>query len=176
MVMVIGGTLVYLGGKAYLASAEADASREEAASALYRAQLFDEYEQIASRQSFWGWGSSDWPRVSGAESVDNWYLLLALMHGLTGLLLFVLMLVVPIWRMLWIGMVDDSLTPDRRALLFNLSAIIVTIGVAVATVFLGSQLYPLLFLFLGWSDAALVCRSERSMMTAPAFAFRKVIA
>lgn len=162
-ILLIGGGLVYAVGKAYLAGGSQVGSQEDISSAVYRTQLLDEYQNIAKQKSFWGWGPSDFPRVPGMVSVDNYYLLLALMHGVTGMVLFTLLLLISVARLLWVGMFDNDLPPDSRALLFTISSIIVTVGVAVATVFLGSQVLPVFFLFLGWSDACLLYRARPSL-------------
>jgi O-antigen ligase len=181
IVLVVGGGLVYLGGKSYVSNSQGDKeSQEELASAEYRTRLMDEYSDIASQQKLWGWGSTYWPRVPGMASIDNWYLLLMLMYGITGLVLFVLMLVASVARLLWAGLLDNTLTLDQRGMIFTLAGIVIAVAVAVATVFLGGQVFPALFLFLGWSDACLVYRPKRAPVVvsaaAPAFAFRRVIA
>ncbi len=185
LIVVVGGSLIYWAGKAYVAGSKSYGPQEEVASAEYRTELWTEYGQIAMQQSFWGWGSLHWPHVKGMDSVDNWYLLVTIMYGLTGLTLFVTMLGVPIFRLIHKGMSEQNLAPDQRALLFTMSGILVSIGVAIATVFLGAQLYPILFLFLGWSEACLKATQTtsdtglaavRSTVSMPAFAFRKVIA
>ena len=174
VILLAGAALVYFGGKAYVADGKSYESKEEVASAEYRAELVHEYRHIAMVQSFWGWGSPNWPKVPGMVSIDNWYLLVTLMYGVTGLVLFVAMLGAPIVQLLWIGMLENDLDGDLRGMLFTLSGIIAAIAVAVGTVFLGGQLFPLLFLFLGWSDACLVYRPRR-LSAVPVFAFRKVI-
>jgi hypothetical protein len=180
VVLAVAGGLIYFGGKAYVAASDVSgagmyASNEDIASVEYRTQLVSEYRQIALTRSVWGWGSTSWPHVPGMVSVDNWYLLLSLMYGVTGTVLFALMMTVATARLLWVGMFDVNLDGAQRALLFTLGSILIAVAVALATVYLGSQLYPILFLILGWSDACLISRPERTD-AAPSFAFRKVIA
>ena len=175
LIMVAGGSLFYFGAKTFVSDSAATSSREEIASAEYRANLWTEYEDIAMQRSFWGWGSSDWPKIRGMSSIDNWYLLLMLMYGITGVVLFVFMLVLPVGHLIWTGMLDTSLYGDQRALMFTMGGIILSVGVGVATVFLGGQLFPLLFLLIGWSDACLTYRPKR-FSAGPVFAFQKVIA
>jgi O-antigen ligase len=173
--LIVGGGLVYLGGQAYFADAKLSATKEQVASAEYRTKLVDEYAQIAQERKLTGWGSVSWPQVQGMASIDNWYLLLTIMHGFTGLGAFVLMLILPIVQLFWSGMQNDQLAVDQRALIFTLVGIILAIGVSVITVYLGGQLYPLLFLFIGWSDACVIYQPKR-VSTALMFAFRKVYA
>ncbi len=174
-ILTVGGALLYVGGKAYVAGVDVADSPEEVSSAKYRAELLHQYRHIALVQSFWGWGSPDWPKVPGMVSIDNWYLLVMLMHGVTGLVLFGVMITVPTTRLIWVGLIDQDLSPDLRAMIFTMAGILTLIAVSVATVFLGGQLYPLLFLFLGWSDACLTYRPRTS--TALTFLhFRRVLA
>jgi hypothetical protein len=88
------------------------------------------------------------------------------------------MLLAAVARLLWAGLLDNTLTLDQRGMLFTLAGIVIAVAFAVATVFLGGQVFPALFLFLGWSDACMVYRPKRApvVVTAPAFAFRRVIA
>jgi hypothetical protein len=178
LILTLGGGLIYFGAKAYVAGAKADENKEEVASAEYRTRLLDEYSDIAMQRSFWGWGSVFWPRVQGMASIDNWYLLLALMYGVTGVVLFLLMMGVAILQLFWVGMRDVNLAMDQRALIFTLGASIVAVGVSVGSVFLGGQLFPLLFLFIGWGDACLAYRPRYALapITTSAFSFRRVIA
>lgn len=175
LVLVVGSILSYSVGEAYVAGAKLGTPEEELASAEYRTTLWANYWPIATERSLWGWGSADWPKLQGMASIDNFYLVVALMYGVTGLVLFVLMLAFPILQLVRVGMRDADMSDDLRALVFTMGAVILGIGVAVATVFLGGQLFPLLFLFLGWSDACLVYRPRR-LRSAPAFAFRSVVA
>ena len=144
----LAGALVYLAGKAYVAGATTAAAQEEVASAEYRTELLNEYRLIAMQQKVWGWGSPSWPRIPGMISIDNYYLLVTLMFGVTGLVLFLLCVSAATARLLWAGMFDPDLPADQRALLFTMSGVIVAVSVAIATVYLGAQLYPILFLFL----------------------------
>jgi hypothetical protein len=77
------------------------------------------------------------------------------MHGLPGLILYVLMMGVSFSRLLRRALSSSDLPSHDRALLFVLFGIGLAIAVSTAAVFLGEQLYPLLFLFLGWGEACL---------------------
>lgn len=179
--LVLCGVLFYAVGKSYVSDPVAFHAGEEAlASAQYRTQLLDEYKDIALLRPFWGWGSLYWPRVPGMDSVDNWYLLVTLMYGVTGLVLFVTMLATAFLLLIRKGMAAADLDGERRALCFTLSGIVMAISVAIATVFLGAQVYPLLFLFLGWSDACLMNRTvfkSAPVVAEPTheFSFRSVL-
>ena len=180
VILVLGGVILYQAGKTYV-STEDDAP-EEQSSATYRKILIDEYTGIALQHGVWGWGRTNWPKVPGMKSVDNWYLLLALMHGVTGSILFLAMNGIAAARLVARGFRSDSSNPGERAFLFTMLGILVSILISVATVFLGAQLYPLLFVFLGWSEACaiakpLVARSSPALLTpAGSFRFARVIA
>jgi hypothetical protein len=149
------GFLILFIGKAYLADTGDGQASEEKISAAYRTQLISRYQDIALRQSFWGWGTSTWPKLRDMPSIDNTYLLYTLMHGLPGLILYVLLMGVSFTRLLRRALSSSDLRSHDRALLFVLFGIGLTIAVSTAAVFLGEQLYPLLFLFLGWGEACL---------------------
>jgi O-antigen ligase len=171
LLLALGAAVVYVGGKSYVsAPVRTGGSAEELESAEYRAKLWEEYKPIALEKSFWGWGSPDWPKVPGMSSIDNWYILLILEYGVTGLILFALMLGVPVVLLLREGLLESDRSDDQRALLFTMGGIIVAVAV-----YLGGQLFPMLFLFLGWSDACLM-QPARRLAPAPAFVFRRVIA
>jgi hypothetical protein len=153
--LLVAGFLIMFIGKAYLADSGDGTASEEKISAAYRTQLISRYQDIALRESFWGWGTSTWPKLRDMPSIDNTYLLFTLMHGLPGLILYVLLMGVSFTRLLRRALSSGDLRSHDRALLFVLSGIGVAMAVSTATVFLGEQLYPLLFLFLGWGEACL---------------------
>ncbi len=174
-ILVLGGALAYWGGKAYVSLSQGAESQEEVASAMYRVRLLSEYKEIAMLRSLWGWGDPQWPKVKGMSSIDNWYLLEVLTYGVPGVCLFIGLLLIPGLQMLWVGLSQDILPDDIRALIFFHIAVLCLIAVSISTVFLGSQLFPLLFLFLGWGDACFLSRPSRILET-PTFEFRRVIA
>jgi hypothetical protein len=175
LVLACAGAGIYFGSVLYSDVSQQRGSQEDVASALYRVRLVDEYRDIASVRSLWGWGDQQWPQVKGMVSIDNWYLLEVLTYGTPGLCLFVGMLLIPAIRMIWAGFSDVALSADLRGLFFVHLGIIALIGVSVSMVFLGSQLIPLLFLFTGWGDASLLNRVMPVPML-PSFAFRPLIA
>jgi hypothetical protein len=163
ILLVGGGLLIYVGGKAYVdkarpavAMGSSSYAPEEEQSAAYRAVLIDQYIDIAMQRPFWGWGRANWPAVPGMSSIDNNILFLALSSGLVGVFLFVAMIAVASWRLFMAGFFRDDLASSERAFLFTLLGMFTSIAVSSVTVYLGSQLLPLLFLFMGWSDACLL--------------------
>ena len=170
VLLVILGALTYVGGKVYIESTKEVETRpgvhfynetEEVQSLAYRERLIDQYVAIAMQRPLWGWGRANWPTVPGLASVDNNYLFIALNTGLTGVAFFVAILAVGFWRLFASGFVDESLAPQERSFHFTLIGVILAVAVTTTTVYLGSQLYPLLFLFLGWADGCVIQRSAQ---------------
>ena len=89
-------------------------------------------------------------------SVDNQYLLVALNSGLYALLAMVLILLWGAGSHLPLrGLLRSSEDP-KRSLAFTLTGIFILCAVSIATVYLGAQTQPLLFVIAGWSEALLV--------------------
>jgi hypothetical protein len=179
-----GGFLIFLAGKTYLNQSEGGVVPEEESSAQYRAELVTRYQDVAMRHAFWGWGTSTWPQFRDMPSVDNAYLHMTLMHGITGAVLYGLLIAGSVVRLLGRALGEKDLGTSDRSLLFSLAGAGVIVGVSTMSVFLGGQLYPLLFLLLGWGEGGL--ESQRSPARAvpepvhalwqPKFQFRNITA
>jgi hypothetical protein len=144
--------LGYLGLMAYLDVQPGMPMTMSQESALYRKVMIERYIGIAIEQSLLGWGRNTWPKLPGMASIDNYFLLLSLMHGLvaTGLLLFLFF-----WqgvRLFRRGMAEPH---DANSLALNFAGILLAVFVTLGTVYLGEQVMPALFLLLGWSEALL---------------------
>jgi O-Antigen ligase len=192
--LIIGGFLVYSEIKAYLAPptvslagkdyvAQNYRDKEEEASVEYRAVLVSQYQQIVMRQSFWGWGTTTWPKVKGMSSIDNAYLLISLMYGLTGLVLYGLILVFSFGRLLLRALSQQELPHSDRVTLFVLFGVGVLMAASTAATSLEEQLTPILFMVVGWGEACLL-RSAQNAATVeepvslnwqPKFQFRSVL-
>jgi hypothetical protein len=145
--------------------------------AMYRKELFEKYYDIALDHAWLGWGRNTWPKVNGMVSVDNYYLLLSLMHGLVATGLFVTLMLWMSVRLFRRGMAEPE---GYNSLAFTMMAIIIAIAVSVATVYLGENVVPALFLILGWAETYLQDRrligQVGNFPTAPTgFSFRHVI-
>ena len=173
MMLALVGVLVYSGGKAYLDNSApptdhlntglaAINSTEVEQSTNYRAQLFDKYLDVVMQRPIGGWGRANWPQVAGMASIDNNYLFIALNSGLVGVGLFLLMLIVASARLLLSGFSAEHEETSERAFHFTLLGAIVAVGVTIVSVFMGSQLAPLLFLVLGWADACTIGELARA--------------
>lgn len=133
-------------------------------SAMYRKVMIERYIDIAIEHTALGWGRNTWPKLPGMASIDNYYLLLSLMHGLvaTGLLLFLFA-----WqggRLFRRGMAEAH---DSNSLALTFAGILLAVFVTLGTVYLGEQVMPALFLILGWSEALLQRQRAPARAAAP---------
>jgi len=118
-------------------------------SAFYRKVLFEKYLDIALDRSWFGWGLTTWPKVRGMESIDNYYLLIALMHGLPAMGMLVLMMLGSAVQCVRRGLAEPS---GGRGPGFAFTGIFLAIFVSLGTVYLGEQVLPTLFFMLGWAQ------------------------
>jgi hypothetical protein len=149
-------------------------------SAIYRKVLFEKYLDIALDSAWFGWGLTTWPKVRGMESIDNYYLLLSLMHGVPAMLMLVVMMLGSAAACVRRGLTEAV---GSHSPAFAFAGIFVAIFVSLATVYLGEQVLPMLFFTLGWTqgwlrppvgvDAGSV--TVPSAVAAPRQPFRQVI-
>ena len=128
-------------------------------STAYRTTLFNRYLDIVVQRPWLGWGRANWPIVPGMPSIDNNYLFLALNSGFGGLGLFCLTLFAAAVRLALGGIRMDAADIVERTFHFTLMGSLVAVAITTSSVFMGSQLYPLTFLLVGWADAC--CIGER---------------
>lgn len=148
--------------------------------AMYRKVLFEKYYSIALDHAWLGWGRNTWPKVPGMSSVDNYYLLLSLMHGVLVTLLLVSLMGWMSIRLFKKGMAEPV---EANSLAFTFLGIIIAFFVSLVTVYLGESVVPALFLMLGWAEGYIQGNGYRGIGTveavAPAktagFNFRRVI-
>jgi len=185
--IVAGGLLIGIPGVLwfydYVSVGRAGALTVAQESAAYRWELLTEYSGIAGEKLWFGWGLTAWPKVPGMPSIDNYYLLLLLMHGLLGLTFFLAIVGTMLFRLLKRGLNEPLSHPAGSSLPFTLASIYVVFIVSVATVYLGLQPVPLLFLITGWAEGYLNSARRLAMATAPgatalpaAHGFRRVLA
>ena len=118
-------------------------------SALYRKVLFEKYYDIAMHNAWLGWGLTTWPKVRGMESIDNYYLLIALMHGVPAMVMLVTMLLASTVQCLRRGLAEPAGVNGPG---FALAGVFMAVFVSLGTVYLGEQVLPMLFLMLGWAQ------------------------
>lgn len=168
----------------YVSIAPEAAMTEAQQTAAYRKQLFEKYEQIALQHSALGWGRNGWPKVPGMPSIDNYYLLLALMHGLVATSLLITVILVLIVRLYRNGVRYASICPRGHSLSFTLLGIYTGLGFTIATVYLGDNLVAIFFMLSGFAEGYLLGGGDRSLAKTPPaaavpvkeFGFQRVIA
>jgi len=152
---VLAGTLLiaipgYLGFQAYLDVKPGVAMSLSQETAMYRKVLFEKYFAIAMDHAWLGWGRNTWPKIPGMASIDNYYLLLSLMHGV---LTTSLLLVLITWMSVRLFRKGMSESPESGSLAFTFLGIIIAFFISLVTVYLGENVVPAFFLILGWAEA-----------------------
>ncbi|OQW95643.1 MAG: hypothetical protein BWK79_01770 [Beggiatoa sp. IS2] len=127
---------------------------------IYRWDLVVNYIDIAKEKLIWGWGRTGWPKVPGQKSVDNYFLLLFLGHGITSLGFLVTILLLTMTRLFIHSMFQPVANPPGSSLGFTLFSLYIVVIWSIATVWLGHQTQPLLFLIVGWSEGYLHSNHE----------------
>lgn len=140
----------YLGFQAYLDVQPGGQMTMSQETAVYRKVLFERYFDIALQHAWLGWGRNTWPKISGMASIDNYYLLLSLMHGVltTALLLFLMA-----WMSLRLLRKGLSEPAGSNSLAFTFMGVIIAFAISLSTVYLGENVVPAFFLLLGWAEA-----------------------
>lgn len=133
-------------------AAAKDASQESAA---YRKELIDKYVGIALDHAALGWGRNGWPKVPGMPSIDNYYLLLSLMHGVPAALLLIAILVALQARLLANGFRSAPASPEGSSLSFTLAGMFAGFMFAILTVYMGDNVVPIFFTLAGFSEGYL---------------------
>jgi hypothetical protein len=150
-------------------------------SAAYRKELVDKYTDIALQKSVFGWGRNTWPKVDGMVSIDNYYLQLTLMHGLTALLLLCAIFVSMMIRLGLRAGRYPLARSDDATLAFTLLSIYAAVAFSIATVYMGTQLIPVFGLLTGWSEGFLLApvthkaRSVHAALPVAPFQFQRVV-
>lgn len=150
LLFVVGG----IGGKmaleAYITPEIGEAISGEAQTMLYRKEMLDRYKDFLLDKMWTGWGLTTVPEIPGMESVDNAYFLMALQHGILAPALFVMIFIYAIASQIKFGLKAPK---DESPIGFTFSGIYITCFIAFATVYMGAQTEPMLFLLLGWGES-----------------------
>ena len=150
----------YLAFQAYIDVKPGLAMTLSQETAMYRKVLFEKYYAIALDHAWLGWGRNTWPKLAGMASIDNYYLLLSLMHGVlvTGLLVTLMG-----WmgvRLFRTGMTEPL---ESNSLAFTFLGIIIAFAVSIVTVYLGEAVVPAFFLMLGWAEGYMQGQGHRGI-------------
>jgi hypothetical protein len=149
---------------------------EEQASAIYRREMLIAYQSVAEMGGWLGWSSGAVPHVGGMNSVDNHFLLVHLMQGEFGYIVWILIVAesvrTGVVRILALEALED------RVFACSTLAALVILWISYYTVFMGAQLPQITFLLLGWSQSITASKTSTAPVTAPEaqpkFAFRRV--
>jgi hypothetical protein len=151
IVLGIGALGAYQYFTRYTDVSDAAVTSEQQGSALYRKEMNIAYESVAEKGGWLGWSAGAVPEVGGMKSIDNHFLLVHLMQGKLGYILWLLITaesirtgVMCLWR---------AQTSEDRAFACSMLAVFVTLWVTLYTVYMGNQLPQLTFLLLGWGQS-----------------------
>jgi hypothetical protein len=158
----------YIGFNSYLDVKPGMTMTMSQESAIYRKELMEKYTDIAIAHMALGWGRNTWPKVPGMPSIDNYFLLLTLMHGLVTTALFITLFFWSGLRLFYMGMKEPI---GINSLSFTFAGIQIAILVSLVTVYLGEQAIPVTFLVLGWAEAHL----QQPFRTDEAVPVKKII-
>jgi len=117
-------------------------------------------------------------------SIDNHYLLLFLMHGQIAFACFLYILVGTMFRLLVYAVMIPPPPTSGGSLAFTLASINLGFMVAVATVYMGGQTIPMLFMLTAWANSYMQSGGRDRLASgsfayaaapAPPFRFRRVL-
>lgn len=168
----------------YASVGRENAKDDNQETAAYRYELIIEYIDIAKEKATWGWGLTKWPQVPGMPSIDNHYLLLFLMHGQIAFCCFLYILIGTLVRLLIHAVRIPPPPTSGGSLAFTLASIHLGFMIAVATVYMGGQTIPMLFMLTAWAESYMQSRGldrlpsgafESASAPAPLFRYRRVL-
>ena len=174
-VLVFGALVGSAALDAYITPREGEILSGEAQTMLYRKVMVERYAEFLMERQWLGWGLTGVPKIAGMESLDNAFFLMALQHGVFAPALFVLIFMYAIASQLKFGLKSP---PGKAPLGFTFSAVYVMCFISFATVYMGAQTEPMLFLLLGWGEGLKYRRAESldaSEVPAARLTFRRVM-
>jgi hypothetical protein len=150
MIFILGGSLGKIALKAYTSVGEGEVLSGEAQTMLYRAVMLDKYNGFLEEKYYTGWGLTTVPQVKGMESIDNAYFLMALQHGIFTPILFIIIFLYAMVSQIKFGLTAPI---GEIPIGFTFAGIYLVCFIAFATVYIGVQTEPMLFLLLGWGES-----------------------
>ena len=177
VLFVLGGVGGKLALEAYITPSKGQVIAAEAQTMLYRKVMVERYTEFLMDRMWTGWGLTTVPTIKGMESIDNAFFLMALQHGVIAPLIFVMIFLYAIVSQLNFGLKSP---PGVAPLGFTFAGIYVMCFIAFASVYMGAQTEPLLFLLLGWGEGMKSRKPEpghlnTAPLSAPAHGFRRVL-
>ena len=153
-IFLVVGVMGAVGGKlaldAFTTPGVGEAISGEAMTMLYRKQLVEKYKEFMYEKMWTGWGLTTRPKIKGMESVDNAFLGMALAHGILAPILIVVIFVYATVSQIRFGI---RAPPGQPPIGFTFAGIYLAAFISFATVYMGSQTEPMLFLLLGWGES-----------------------
>jgi len=170
----------------YASVGRENAKDDNQETAAYRYELVIGYIEIAKEKAMWGWGLTKWPVIPSMPSIDNYYLLLFLMHGQIAFFCFLYILIGTMVRLLIYSLRCPPPPRSGGSLPFTLASIYLGYIVAIGTVFMGFQTVPMLFMITGWAESYMISgqedrspdgvdSGETAAVAAPLYKFRRVL-
>lgn len=147
---IIGGSIGKIAMQAYTTVGEGEVLSGEAQTMLYRSIMLDKYKGFLEENYYTGWGLTTVPKVPGMESVDNAFFLMALQHGILAPACFICIFIYAIISQIKFAL---KVPAGQIPIGFTFCGIYLFCFISFATVYMGVQTEPLLFLFLGWGES-----------------------
>jgi hypothetical protein len=175
LAVVFVGIPISIWFDSYVSTGREKAKTQSQETAAYRKELLDKYTAIAMQKMWLGWGMDHWPKIGGMPSIDNYYLLLTLRHGVisSGLLLAILLALIS--RLFRNGMKNWSLLAPGNSLSFTLLGIFSGVAFSLATVYLGETLLPIFFMMAGFAEGHLVAGGDRKSQSGEAMEPEEIV-
>ena len=175
LVLAVFSALAYYYGKRYTDVDMNHAASEEQRNAIYRRDLLRTFVPLIEQRKAFGWGITTLPTMNGQKSVDNEYLLVAASQGLTGLGLFLAVLLGSMLRLYLLA--RRPLEMEDKALVFAHLTVLMGLMTTLTTVYLGEQALILFFFIVGWIHAMNPAGQGAGMKNPAAarFQFQKVL-
>jgi len=148
--LIVGGMVGKLALDVYISPDVRGAISGEAQTMLYRKVMIEKYMVFLVERMWTGWGLTNVPEVPGMESLDNAFFLMALQHGVLAPALFVVIFLYAIISQVKFGL---KAPPGESPIGFTFAGIYLMAFIAFATVYMGAQTEPMLFLLLGWGES-----------------------
>ncbi len=150
--LVLVGVPIAIQGYNYASVGRAHALTDSQETAAYRKELIDHYMDVALQHAALGWGRNGWPKDAGMPSIDNYYLLLSLMHGVIVTALFIAILLAITIRLVRDGIRRQRARGAMPSLSFTLAGVFAGLLFTWFTVYLGESAMPIFFLLVGVAE------------------------
>ena len=177
VLFLVGGLVGQAALDAYITPKDGEILSGEAQTMLYRKVMIEQYKGFLMDKFWTGWGLTTVPTIKGMESVDNAFFLMALQHGILAPAVFIIIFLYAIISQVQFGLKAAVGEPPIG---FTFSGIYLMCFIAFASVYMGAQTEPMLFLLLGWGESIKNRKSSGNLAPgatkiAAAFTFRRVL-